>query len=91
MKYFDGIDALMIAGVVFVLMGVVMCIFRRYLAKVFCRCGKQIFNNSSMAIKEMAEVCYDEKSMPRNMVFLGWVMIIQGVIFALLSYFHVMG
>ena len=77
-------DDMPIAGTIFVIIGVLMMVFHRAIGTGFCRVGKHVWKNRENPLgmsQDMIERMYDEKRAPRIMLFLGVVMVVQGVFF----------
>ncbi|MCK5123160.1 MAG: hypothetical protein KAQ87_03360 [Candidatus Pacebacteria bacterium] len=81
---------LFFVGCYFILIGVLLIIFNRFIGINFCKMGKSIFslkyNNKKINFLETKtiEYIYDEKKAPRIMKFIGVVSLIQGFIFVLI-------
>jgi hypothetical protein len=84
---------LQIVSIIFLLIGILMVLFRRSLGVIFCKTGTRIFKSSSPLMKKCIEMSpinpeaiYDEKRAPFIMMFLGIVNILQSPVFLILSF-----
>lgn len=86
---------LVLASVIFALLGIAMVVFHRQVGVGICRVGKAVWNGSdTSSVRAMArEVMwiYDEKKVPKVVLVLGWVFVVESVLFLLLSIVYDVG
>lgn len=69
---------LLILGLCSFLLGILMSVFHNPIGKAFSKGGKYCFRNT--CAKDMAESIYDEEGAGNNMLALGLIFILQGML-----------
>jgi len=71
-----------IVGTIFFALGILMAVFSRPFGIGFCKIGKLIWKDNPFKVpSRFTDIIYDEKRVPRIMLFLGIVFALQGVLF----------
>lgn len=71
-----------IIGMILFALGILMTVFHRPIGIGFCRLGKRVWSKTDLPIAEDAvkSGAYDEAKVPRIMLFLGIINVIDGVV-----------
>ena len=78
-------ERMLYVGVAFIVIGVAMAVFNRPIGVGFCRIGRHMWkNNNPFGTSSDFDVLFDEKKVPKAMLFLGIVFAIEGVVFCFL-------
>lgn len=69
-------------GTIFLVVGILMAIFRRAIGVAFCKLGKQTWKNNPFGIPaEYTDRLYDERKAPGIMLLMGVVFAAEGFLF----------
>ena len=74
----------MLTGILFIIIGVLISVFRKPVGAAFCRFGKQSWKNSPFGLSKSIEATYDEKKAP-------WVFLVIGLVLVVIGILHIAG
>jgi len=69
-----------LTGVLLIIIGALIAVFRKSVGAAFCRFGKQSWRDSPFGLSKSIESTYDEKKAPWVFLVIGMALVVMGIL-----------